>query len=55
MEVTQQSGGALGPRAEPLSGGRTKADMSDINNHIWIIEETRFAYRTMVQSVDFIL
>lgn len=52
MEVIQQSG-ALDPQAEPQLGGSPEPDVLDSNSHIWIIDETKFTYRTMVQRVNF--
>lgn len=50
MEVQQQSG-VLGPQADPHLGDSPNLDVPDSNHHIWIIEETGFAYRTkMVQK-----
>lgn len=51
MEVKQQSG-TLGPQADPHLEDR-KPDVPDSNSHIWIIEETHFADRNMVQKVNF--
>lgn len=40
------------PLAEPYLGGRQKADTLKSMRHIWLIEETKFAYRTMVKKVN---
>lgn len=48
-EVKQQLE-ALGPQGELHGAAGPKPDPPDNNSHIWIIEETKFAYRTMVQS-----
>lgn len=42
--------GALGPQCQPHLRRSTKLDTEN-NNHVWIIEETKFSYRTMVQMV----
>lgn len=52
MEVNQMSG-TMDPQTEPLLEESTERDMLDCNSHIWIIDESRFTYRTMVQGVDF--
>lgn len=50
MEVHQQPG-ALGLFSKPCSGGILQSDLLNTSSHIWMIEETKFAYRTMVQRM----
>lgn len=52
MEVKQRSG-ALGTQADPHLGDNRKPDVPDGSDHIWIIEETHFASRNMVHTVNF--
>lgn len=50
-EINQRSG-ALEPQGESRLQGILKSELPKSNSHIWIIEETSFAYRTMVERVS---
>lgn len=49
-EINQRSG-ALEPQGESRLRAILKSELPESYNHVWIIEETSFAYRTMVERV----